>query len=114
MFMACKKENKDVKDNNTINGIVKFDFDEESYIAKGAKVTLHNGTALAALKTVTSDTVSGKYSFTAVPDGEYQISVIYVDTEHFAVPITFKARTASFKLAGEEVKTMDIICYEEK
>ncbi len=106
---ACKPE--EVKDNNTLQGVVKFyDGDlEETNVAHGATLYLHNSTAEAYIKKITAKS-DGSFAFTAVPDGTYQISASYTDTELFAQPVTYTSRTKSYKVAGEQVENIEIIC----
>ena len=106
-FSSCDKEK-----NNTIKGkVFAYDADlEETFVAKGATCSLHNGNAEAYIQTATVNE-AGAYTFEDVPDGEYQISAKFTDTEHFAQPTNYSARTASKNVSGGKTINMeDIIC----
>lgn len=107
---GCKKE-EEVKDQNTIKGVVTFyDADqEETYPAKGAIVRIHNDKAEAYVKQIKAAS-DGSYSFTELKDGSYQISAIHTETEMFDKPETYKARTASYKVSGKQEEVVNITC----
>ena len=106
---GCQKGKEEVKDQNTIKGVISFyDADlEETNPAKGAVVRIHNDKAEAYISQ-TKAASDGSYSFTNLKDGSYQISATH--TEMFDKPETYKARTASYKVSGEQVETVNIIC----
>ena len=111
LVMAGCKEKEEVKDKNTIKGTITFyDADlEETHPAKGAEVRLHNDKAESAVAQ-TNAASNGTYSFSYLKDGSYQISVVHTETELFAEPETYKARTASYAVSGEQVQVVDILC----
>lgn len=109
--MAGCKDKEEVKDNNTIKGVITFyDADlEETYPAKGAVVRIHNDKAEAYVSQTTAD-ANGNYSFAKLKDGSYQVSAVHTETELFDQPEIYKARTASYSVKGEQEQELNILC----
>ena len=108
--MSCKEK----KDNNTFKGIISayLEYTDATVPAAEATVYLHNGTAEAYIQSVVTNE-NGSYTFTKVPDGEYQISAKWKDTKYSARPSDYYARTAPYTVAGEQEEKVDITVKEK-
>ena len=109
-FVSCKEK----KDNSTFKGVISayLVYTDETVPAEEATVYLHNGTAEAYIQSTVAK-ADGSYSFTEVPDGEYQISAKWKDTKYSARPSDYYARTASIAVSGEQEEKVDITVKEK-
>ena len=110
IFASCKEK----KDNSTFTGVISayLEYQDETVPAEEATVYLHNEKAEAYIQSTVAKS-DGSYSFTAVPDGEYQISAKWKDTKYSARPSDYYARTASYTVAGEQEEKVDITVKEK-